>query len=214
MTGSGPDHGPRPFSMRDLGDISDATPDELAAEAGVARELEGLTERSGAAPGTDFAERVMSAVSREPTPAPARAAGIALRRGALAAFVASLRDAWRVTTRSGFPIAVRAQALALVLVVAGLAAGSGLATAGALGLFDADRGSPSPEPTVEVPSPTPTIDTPSPTAPPSPSTEPSDSAEPTVTTDTETPEPSGPEETDGEDQGGRRSRRRARRRPP
>ena len=58
--------------------------------------------------------------------------------------------------RAGFPIAVRAQALALVLVVAGVAAGSGLATAGAVGLLGGDHASPSrapsstPVPTIAV----------------------------------------------------------------
>ena len=130
--------------------MDDVRPDELAAEARIARELEGIAGQAGAAFSADFVDRVMAAVEAEPVPAPARAAGHALRHGAIGAFLASFADAWRVTTRSGFPVAVRAQALALVLVVVGLAAGSGVATAGALGFMQGEAAVPSPQPSIDV----------------------------------------------------------------
>ena len=73
----------------------------------------------------------MAAVAAEPVPAPVIAAGSALRHGAALGFLASIRDSFRVAFGRGFPVAARAQALALVLVVTGVVAGSGLATAGA-----------------------------------------------------------------------------------
>jgi hypothetical protein len=151
MTDPRLERGPRPFGAGELDGVPDIAPDELAGDAMAARELEALADRTGGAPTGDFVDRVMAAVATEPRPAPARAAGVALRRGAFGAFLSSLGDAWRVTLRPGFPMAVRAQALALVLLVAGLAAGSSLATAGAIGLLD-NRGGPSPYPSLVAPS--------------------------------------------------------------
>ncbi len=205
MTGPRSDRGLRPFGPGELDDVAGLTPDELTAETRVARDLEALGTHAVAEPAGDFVDRVMAAVAAEPLPAPARAAGSALRRGALAAFLWSVRDAWRVMSRPGFPMAVRAQALALVLVVAGLVAGSGMATAGALGLFGGDHATPSPAPTLVVPTPPgepSVVQPPSTEATPSPSQEPGDSAEPTATEDVETPEPTGPEEDDTGDRAG------------
>jgi hypothetical protein len=192
-------NGPRPFSGRELDDVAGVMPDELAAETRIARELEVIVDRAAAAPSAGFADRVMDAVGREPVPAPTSAAGRALRRGSFAAFLASLRDAWRVATRSGFPVAVRAQALALVLVVAVLAAGSGLATAGAIGLLGGTTPSPRPSIETRTSAPEPSVATPEPTdfaAPPI--TEPSDSAVPSETPDDEAGEPPGTEDPEGD----------------
>jgi hypothetical protein len=146
MTPHRPDGDPRPFTPGELGGLDDVPADELAADVLVARELEGVADRGTVRPSDGFADRVMAAVAAEPAPAPVRAAGAAVRRGSLAALGASLRDAWRVSTRTGFPMAARAQAMALVLVVMALAAGGGIATAGALGLLG-DHG-PNPGPTL------------------------------------------------------------------
>ena len=106
--------------------VSGVPPDELMADVRLARDLESVAARGSVRPSADFADRVMAAVALEPAAAPVRAAGSALRRGAFVAFIASLRDAWRVTVSPSFPMAMRAQAMALVLVVAGIAAVLGI----------------------------------------------------------------------------------------
>ena len=176
---------PRAFGPGELDGAEGLQGDDLAAETRVARDLEAMTIRAAALPSPDFADRVMLAIDLEPVPAPAHAAGVALRRGAFGAFLAAFSDAWRVATRSGFPTAVRAQALALVLVVGALAAGTGVAAAGAVGLIRDDQRLPPPAPSLAaptpvVPSPSPTMATPSvePPSPEPPSVAPTD--EPTV----------------------------------
>ncbi len=129
-------------------------PEELADVDAMARDLEALAASTTVPPTPDFVDRVMLAVDAEPLAAPAHVAGLALRRGAIGTFLAAFADAGRVAMRSGFPVAVRAQAFALVLVVAALAAGSGVATAGALGFMQGGDALPSPRPPVDRPSPT------------------------------------------------------------
>jgi len=195
MTDMGPEGGRPPFDMREL-EGDGGSDEDLVETTRMARELEVVADRSGAAPTADFAERVMSAVAAEPVPAPVTAAGSALRAGAVGAFLASLRDAWRVAIGGGFPIAVRAQALALVLVVVAVVSGSGLAAAGAAGLLGGDRAAPTP---VVVTTPLPTVGPASlepstapepsesvePSPSPEPSSEPRDTPEPTDTADGE-----------------------------
>lgn len=194
MTDTGPAGHP-PFDIREL-DGTGGSAEDLVETTRMARELEVVADRSGAAPSTAFTERVMSAVASEPVPAPVQAAGIALRAGAIGTFLASLRDAWRVATHGGFPVAVRAQALAFVLVVVGIASGTGLAAAGAAGLLGGEHTTPTPPPAI---TPLPTVGPASPepessvTPEPSesvepsrePSSEPTDTAEPTDTPDGE-----------------------------
>jgi negative regulator of sigma E activity len=156
---------PHPFTPRELDGAPGVHADEVAGNTVIARTLERLASTTPVTPSPAFTERVMGAIASEPAPAPARLAGLALRRRSPGAFLLSLRDAWQVMTRSGFPVAARAQAMALVLVVAALATGSGMVTAGALGLFDGDHATPSPS--IEQPS-----------EPADASTEPSNSAEP------------------------------------
>jgi hypothetical protein len=200
MTGDRPNGRPRPFGADELHGVTGIRPEELAAETRVARDLEGVSARGGMRPSAGFTDRVMGAVAAEPVPAPVIAAGSALRHGAALGFLASIRDSFRVAFGRGFPVVVRAQALALVLVVTGVVAGSGLATAGAIGLLD-DRGSPSPVPSVAAPSPselpsaTPAAtDTPNPTfEAASPPATPSSSPGPT---ESEAVETQGPDEID------------------
>ncbi len=189
---------PGPFTPAELDGI-DGAPDELAADRRVARELEGVADRGTVRPSADFAERVMAAIAAEPAPAPARAAGAAIRRGSLGAFLVSFRDAWRVSFGTGFPVAARVQALALILVVSGVLVSSGAVTAGALGVFT-DRG-PGPAPTQSTDAPVVTSEpTPPPTLAPAESTSPTNgSTGPTETGSpaaTETPSPD-PTETQG-----------------
>ena len=132
----------RRFGLDEIDGADGLRPDDLPAALRLARELEGLAVRSDVPASAAFADRVMAAIEDEPSPVPARAAGRAIRRGSIAALLASIRDASRVAVRPGFPALIRAQALAIVLVVVALGAGSASAAAGALGLFD-ERASPS-----------------------------------------------------------------------
>jgi hypothetical protein len=186
----------RPFGPDDLDGVPGIAPDELAAEMRLARELEAVADRGGIPrPSADFADRVMAAVAAEPVPSPVIAAGSALRRREVPGFLRSLRDAFRVTFGGGFPLAVRAQALAIVLLVVGITAGMGYATAGALGLFS-DQGTPSPAPSLVGPTVSPVqILTPAPSDTPDPSLE-----TPSMTPDgaTESPEASGTPEASEE----------------
>ena len=71
----------------------------------------------------------MAAIDAEPVPAPVIAAGSALRAGAVGGVLAAIRDSFRVAFGGGFPLAARAQALALVLVVVVAAGGTGIVAA-------------------------------------------------------------------------------------
>lgn len=165
-----------PFRLDELDGLGG--PGELAT----ARALEVLAGRESTLAGnaSGFTDGVMARIASEPTPAPARLAVGALRRHSVRAFLISVRDAWRVTMRPGVPPAVRAQALALVLVVAGLAGASSLAAASAMGLLDQG-----PRPSVPV-----VVTTPPPTAP-----VPSASPDASLPVETEDPS-SSPEESE------------------
>ena len=126
MTAPRPGGKPGPFGPDELDGVAGLRPDELAAETRVARELEAVAVHGGVAPTSDFSDRVMAAVAAEPLPAPVIAAGSALRHGAAMGLLASLRDSFRVAFGGGFPAVVRAQALALVLVVVGVDGRRGL----------------------------------------------------------------------------------------
>jgi hypothetical protein len=165
MTPRRPGDQPGPFSPAELDGLPGVAPDELVADHRVARRLEAVADRGTVRPSADFADRVMAAVAAEPSPAPARAAGAALRRLSLGGILVSFRDAWRVSFGAGFPVAARAQALALVIVAGGLLATSGVVTAGALGAFNSHG--PEPAPTTQATA-APTS-TPEPTTTPEPS---------------------------------------------
>ncbi len=151
MTGPMPQGGRR-FTPAELDDVSGIGPEDLAAEMGVARRLEALAAATVVAAPPAFVDGLMAAINAEPSPVPTRAAILAIRRVSLGALLVSIRDAWRVTVGHGFPAIIRAQALALVLLVAALGAGTAAATAGALGVFERHP-SPAPNPSVVAPSP-------------------------------------------------------------
>ncbi len=162
--------------------------DEARVADEMARELEALAAETQVKPAAGFADRVMSSVAREPLPQPARAFGAALVARRLGAALASVGDAWRVAISGPAPFAVRAQALALVLVVAiGSLAVAGGATVGAIDLFNATQ---APHPSPTEPEPSQLEASPSPSPSPSPSvTTPEVSSEPGPTQDAaETPE--------------------------
>ena len=106
-----PDSGPGP---------SDA---ELAEAMVAARELETLIARDAVGPTVGFEDRVMAAIATEPAPRLFGRPAASVRGGWPVAFVLSIRDAWRVATSGGRPVALRAQAMAFVLLVV-LATGS------------------------------------------------------------------------------------------
>jgi uncharacterized membrane protein YgcG len=198
-----PDAGPAP---------SDA---EIAQAMVAARELEGLSARDSAGPTVGFEDRVMAAIAAEPAPRLLIRRGGSMR-GMPLAFLVSVRDAWRIATGGGRPLAIRAQAIAFVLLVV-LATGS-LTTVVAVGAASLLASGPSPTPNLPtptvspVPSATPTMPSasPSPSVSPSPSNEetpePTESLDPGRTAEptepTETHEPGETPEATGDDHGG------------
>ena len=168
-----------PAELRTTGAAADAQPSdaELADALGVARELEALASAEAIGPTDGFEDRVMLAIAREPAPRLVIGAASGRRGGRIGAFVASIGSAWGVATSGGRPIAVRAQALAFVLLVA-VTAGL-LTTAGAMTVGGLLQRGPSPSPTV-LPTPS---NVPTPSVPPRPTP----SSTPTAPTPTATP---------------------------
>jgi hypothetical protein len=166
--------------------------DEERIAADMARELEAMTTTTTIQPSDGFADRVMQAIAREPLPQPVRAFGLALTGGHLRAAASALGDAWRTISSRPAPVVIRAQALALVLVVlvASLAVAGG-ATVGAFGLLGTANPPPGPSGTPPslpsaTPSPSPSPapdDTPSASPEESPTAEPSDTPEASKTPD-------------------------------
>jgi uncharacterized membrane protein YgcG len=145
---------------------------DLAQAMVAARELEAFAARDSVGPTVGFEDRVMEAIAAEPVPRLLVRPGGAVRGGLPLAFLASFRDAWRLATGSGRPVAVRAQAFAFVLLVV-LATGS-LTTVFAVGAASFLSSGPSPSPSVSTPSASPApLASPSPSPLPSPSTSPS-----------------------------------------
>ena len=177
----------RPFRPEELagGPDSPSSP-ELATALAAAREVESLA-AFDITPTDGFADRVMVTIAAEPLPAPIVAVGAAARGGRLAALVASFGDVWRVAWSGGRPLAIRAQAVALVLVViVALGSAGSLALVGGWNALAPLR-SPESTPVVSpeaTPSPTPSpspSESAEPSESPSESPEPSDSAEPSGT---------------------------------
>ena len=184
----------RSFHPSELGDVAD--PLESADLLRVARELERL-DGGAIRPSDGFTDRVLIAIANEPLPRPMAVAGLAARQGRVWAMLAALRDTWHVAWSGGRPLAIRAQAMAFVLLLV-VAVGSvgAVSTVGALNLLFPPISPPSlqPAPTVPLVTSPPTEPsedrTPSPEATPSPSAEPTETPEPTKTAEpTDTPEP-------------------------
>jgi len=190
---------------------------ETAEVIAAARELEALAARDRISPTTGFEDRVMAAIAKEAPPklvVPA-ASGPFRRVGV---FIASVGEAWRVATSGGRPVAIRAQAMAFVLLVV-LATGS-LASVAAIGAANVLLSPPGPthpavpirtaEPTPTGPTePVPTVgpedtqtQTPASTPSPTETSEPGETESPGETDEaaetpepTETPEPRTPKPT-------------------
>lgn len=173
--------GPRRFDPAEV----DLQSDELTAGLlETARDLEAYAATGMASPTVGFEDRVMAAIAMEPMPRPTRGLG----------FLATVRQAWAIAFGAGRPIAMRAQALALLLLVA-VAVGSvgSVAMVGASRLFapvNVPPTTPSPPPS---PLPSPSL---GPTASPLPSFSPTPSATPRPSP-TETVEPTGTDDSGG-----------------
>lgn len=163
---------------------------ELGRSLVIAQELERLLAATDIHPSDRFVDRVMAAVTAQPLPKPAVAAGLALRGGRFAAMFAALADSWRITFSGDHPFPVRAQALVFVLVAA-VAVGSlgGVAAIGAVRLLGPAPSVGAPAPTQQGPVAQPT---PSPVLGPIVAPTPEGTPEPTETPEaTETAEPEG-----------------------
>jgi uncharacterized membrane protein YgcG len=165
--------GPNRVVLEELGPIEAGELDgAIEAIAALDVAAEDVLVRTGPA----FTDRVMAALADEPSPSPTGFLVPIRRRGFLAAFVESVRQAW-VSVGSGRPTFARGAALAYVLVVAiagtSLVGAATFGAAGALGLLGPHESSePSPVPTIApVITPAPTVAPPSPV----PSVEPSES---------------------------------------
>jgi hypothetical protein len=214
-----------PFHLSELDGVGSGmgSADLLAT----ARELERL-DGGAIRPSDGFTDRVLAAIGAEPLPRPMAVAGVAARQGRLGTMLAALRDTWHVAWSGGRPLAVRAQAMAFVLLlIVAVGSVSGLATAGAINaLFPPSsppplqpnptnplrqEATPSPEPT-ETPPPAAPIAAPTPTErlEPTGTPEPDRTPEPQKTPGhterpghTETPEPADtPEASDDSGHGG------------
>ncbi len=128
--------GPRSFDRNELGTDR---PDELDHALTAAAWLDEAVDVTHVAPSAGFGDRVMAALTDEPAPSPAGFLAPVRRRGYVAGFVASFRQAWASVGGGGRPVLARASALAYVLavVIAGTSL-AGVATvgiAGALGIL-------------------------------------------------------------------------------
>jgi hypothetical protein len=184
--------GPTPrFDPRELEGADRAFDDDVAGLTAMARELEAVGGTSETPIAAGFEDRVMAALADEPPPRPVA------RGWSVVALLAMTRDAWRLATTGPRPLAVRVQALALVLLVAiaGLSVGSVAVVGAARWLGSDDAVSP---PATPIPSAVPAI--PSPSAIPSVSVPPSPSASPSPTpspspTASSSPDPTGTAES-------------------
>jgi len=127
----------RPFDPAELRVPGEPEPiaAELADALATARELEAIASNAGLRPSDGFEDRVMAAIATEPAPRLVAAPVSAVRGGRVGAFLVTVRESWAVASRGGRPMAVRAQALAFVLLVVlatGAMAGVTAVTVGAL----------------------------------------------------------------------------------
>ena len=163
-------------------ELGDARTDELHAAGEAASALERSLPDLPSPVSPAFTDRVMAALANEPAPSATGFLAPLRRRGMVAGFAASLRQA-RLAMGAGRPPFARAAALAYVLAVAiagtSIVGATTVGLAGALGILG-----PAPSP-----SPTPTIALPSPevTPPQTPSTEPSVPDPTTEATESEEP---------------------------
>lgn len=154
--------GQRTLQPGELGDIDVR---DLADAMAAARRLESALDDAPVRPSDGFADRLMATLADEPAPAAAGFLVPIRRRGLVAGFAESVRQAW-ASLGAGRPALVRSAALAYVLVVA--IAGVSLAGAATLGAASAlDRLAPGPTESPQPTAPEPTLGPPEPTLAPS-----------------------------------------------
>jgi hypothetical protein len=163
------------FGSSELAEM-DLSPEEVTADVAFGRELERVG-RDEPSPSAEFVDRVMGAIALEPDPRPVAATVGAARTLRPRAIAAAIAGAWTAAVGPGRPTAIRAQAVALLLVIALAVGTAGTAVvAGGMTLLGPSETSmptpqvspslPTPEPT---PSPEPSNASPSPSPSPSPS---------------------------------------------
>lgn len=176
MTGPG-----RRFDAYELmgGEGPEPTAAELAEALLAARSLEAHASADLVQPSSGFEDRVMAAIATEPQPRAIILPGSAVRGGRPAAFVMTLRNAWAIAFSSERPMAVRAQALGLVLlVVAAVGSLTGVAAVGVGGVLSSQA---DPSPSVLAPTVSPSLLAPSASpSPVAPSSSPSPSPSPSI----------------------------------
>lgn len=192
--------GSRPLGPDELGDGDDR---ELRDALAAGRTLEVSIDDVPMRVSEDFTSRVMAAVAREPVPGGVGFMTPLRRRGMLAGFGESVRQAWAAIGSRGLPAFARATALAYVLVVAiASVAVAGVATLGvgsALGLFGPTTQTPAPT-TSPAPSPDSALPTPGPQTAPVATEGPGESAEPSG--EPEASDDHGGTDEPGDDHGG------------
>lgn len=136
----------RPFDADELGDGDYR---ELRDALAAGRTLDASIDDAPVRLSEDFTRRVMAAVAKEPAPGSVGFVAPIRRRGILAGFGESVRQAWAAIGSPGRPSFARATALAYVLVVAlaavALAGAASVGVGRALGVFG---------PTTQTPGPT------------------------------------------------------------
>jgi uncharacterized membrane protein YgcG len=167
---------PSELANGEPGGNDDAAAAELLV---IARDLEAFARSESVTPSIDFEDRVMAAIAVEPPPRPITSHGVA-------GLVALVRDSWRLAWTGNRPMAVRAQAMAFVLLAA-VALGS-VVSLGAVGVGRLLSQAEPPPTVAPAPVPTPTR-SPTPSMSPSPSVSPTPSPSPSASPSQETAEP-------------------------
>jgi hypothetical protein len=160
--------GQQPLRPDELGEPGDADDRELRAAMDAGRALGSSIDDVPVRVSGDFTSRVMATIASEPVPGPVGFMTPLRRRGVLAGFVESVRQAWAAVGSAGMPSFARATALAYVLMVAiagaALTGATAVGVGSALGVFDPAR---TPAPTMTpapavTPAPTPDVPLPTP----------------------------------------------------
>lgn len=187
---SGPQHRFDPAELRIPGE-PEPTLAEQADALATARDLEAIAQDAGIRPTAGFEDRVMAAIAAEPAPRLVVTPAGTVRGGLFGAFLLTVRQSWAVATAGGRPMAVRAQALAFVLLVVLAAGALTSVTALTVGALLGPNGSTNVPDRSAIPTaPVETPSVPAPSATPAPTVQPTDTTGPTQTAEpTETAQP-------------------------
>lgn len=177
-------NGPRTVDAAELG-TTDAA--DLADALASARRIEAAIDDTVIAPGALFSDRVMAALADEPVPAPTGFLAPLRRRGVIAGFGASVKQAWASIGAPGRPRLARGAALAYVLAIAiagtSLAGAATITVAGALGIIGPHQAQPTPTLPAQMTSPEPSYRPSAESEPPGPEASNDPSSGPDATDD-------------------------------